>query len=305
MVASCTNKTSFPYRRFENTLLALHDLTSAILAVMPSKPDMHPITNRIGDLEGTRARRKAHLDLLIAEFTDHAAGPVREAAKAQIDKLGAEIEGYGRELTELRQQVRLAQHSTPQDAIQRFQEARTLINSTDPEQRVLARAKVAMELRRVIEYVKLHDDEDERRITVRIRAGAEQFIDYVLTPTRIENISRIRIIPQGMMGDSSARAYRVADKKDETFLVGTDSIDLLKFVLGSDGFATAKQNTASLVEFLWPGFDGTEVAREDGSTYRIQALRTSGKYGPEGSTVKAVPLRFPLASQGSSGRSGR
>src|SRR5262249_26257814 len=91
LIGICDNTIRFPYPPFERTLLAIHELTTAIIELIPDHSE-YDVQRRVEELEATVGLRKRHLGALVDEFAGHPAGAVRDVARAKIEKLGAEIE---------------------------------------------------------------------------------------------------------------------------------------------------------------------------------------------------------------------
>ena len=76
---------------------------------------------------------------------------------------------------------------TVKDFIIRWREAIAKIESPDPDERLLARATVAQEFRRVIDAIVLHDD---RHISVRVKKGQcdGNQLEYVVSRDTVERL---------------------------------------------------------------------------------------------------------------------
>jgi DNA invertase Pin-like site-specific DNA recombinase len=184
-VGSCSNRAGFPYNRLEPMLFRLHDLTEAIAGLIPEQPD-DEASRRVAELETVVARKKQHHAALFAEFADHPIGSVRDGARAQIEKLGAEIEQAERQVIEARRHARMVEHADRKGFFARWNEAMATIESADAEERYLSRVKVAQEFRRIIDVVELHDD---RRVIVRTKPDRHRWqTEYVLSPQTIESV---------------------------------------------------------------------------------------------------------------------
>jgi DNA invertase Pin-like site-specific DNA recombinase len=191
-VGSCTNRAGFPYNRLEAMLFRLHDLTEAIAGLIPEQPD-DEASRRVAELQAVVARKKQNHAALFEEFGDHPIGSVRDGAKAQIERLGAEIEEAECQLIEARRQARMVEHFDQKGFFARWHEAMATIKSNDPEERYFARVKVAQEFRRIIEVVELHAD---RRVIVRTKRDRHRWqTEYVLSQETIESVRLI--LPNG------------------------------------------------------------------------------------------------------------
>ena len=102
----------------------------------------------------------------------------------EINRLGAEVKQIEGELAKARRQARIDEHADHKLFIIRWREAIAKIESPDPDERLLARATVAQEFRRVIDAIVLHDD---RHISVRVKKGQCDG-----SPTRIRRQPRYR-----------------------------------------------------------------------------------------------------------------
>jgi DNA invertase Pin-like site-specific DNA recombinase len=182
----CDNRAAFPYPRFEETLFRLSDTSLARL--IPERPD-DTASRRIAELEATIGIKKKNLHGLIAQFGKHAIGVIRDAANAEIEKLGSEIEQFDRELLEIRRQVGLDEHADRKGFLARWREAKSKIEAIDPEERHLARAAMAQEYRRIIYRVVLHPN---RVVTIKMKPHDGRWIEYDLAAenVRIKSMGR-------------------------------------------------------------------------------------------------------------------
>jgi hypothetical protein len=155
--SGCNNRASFPYGPFEEMLFRLSD-TSLARLIPESRDD-------------TAGRRLTDVDSIIAGRDDelaaqqHAYGTLKSPtakanALAEIDRLGGELDELKREREELARQVKLDQHAVGRAFIERWHEARTMIDSPDEETRLDARRMMMAEYRRIIDRIYLHDGRD-------------------------------------------------------------------------------------------------------------------------------------------------
>jgi hypothetical protein len=183
----CKNKPRLPYNALERTVLLLHDLTAAIADLIPNSTD-DMTTRHIAELVAAVELNRQSIRRLMTKFSKHPIAAVHDTAEAEIEALGSEIERMERELDELRCGVQMIEHKDQKNLLTRFREAKILMRSDDENERFLARSKIAQELRRVIEALVLHEDRNDRRVTVQIKLGSEGRIDYELTPRDRANL---------------------------------------------------------------------------------------------------------------------
>jgi hypothetical protein len=235
-VGSCTNRAGFPYNRLEPMLFRLHDLTAAIGGLIPEHPD-DVASKRVAESQAIVARKKQNQAALFAEFADHPTGSVRDGAKAEIEKLGAEIDENERELTEARRKALIVEHVDREVFFSRWDEAMAMIDSDDPDEGYLARAKFAQEFRRIIDVVELHDD---RRITVRTKPDRHRWrTEFALTPQTVESVQAI--LPNGHTGPLAMEvSHGVVLVHPDT--LGCDRMSTERLARGSIGLAAALSN---------------------------------------------------------------
>jgi hypothetical protein len=178
---ACDNRVGFPYGRFEEMLLSTVQIgMSRIIAAVIPKTDTSDLAKRIADLEATIARKQEAIRLNSAELFDIPAGPLRDALKRRLGDAATEIEHHESELEAARKTTRMIVYDSPLQAFARCRAAKALLNSTDPEERLAARRKLAKELRLHINRVELQRD---RTMLVRINnnRGGDTLVELVFT----------------------------------------------------------------------------------------------------------------------------
>jgi DNA invertase Pin-like site-specific DNA recombinase len=162
-VGSCTNRAGFPYRRLEVMLFQISETSDRIAQMIPERAD-DTVAEQIAQLEAGLERRRAARKRFIEAFKDNDEPDLVD----EINRLGAEVKQIEGELAKARRQARIDEHADRKLFMIRWREAIAKIESPDPDERLLARATVAQEFRRVIDAIVLHDD---RHISVRVKKG--------------------------------------------------------------------------------------------------------------------------------------
>lgn len=121
--------------------------------------------HHLSQLKASIDREKEKLRRMVAAFADKS-GPVREAAMVQIDALGAEIKDRESELVDGHRQGGLIETD---GFLARFMASRAKMETGDLDERLLGRAVLASEFRRIIESVVLHAN---RSITLHMKPDA-------------------------------------------------------------------------------------------------------------------------------------
>jgi DNA invertase Pin-like site-specific DNA recombinase len=180
----CPNTAGFPYIRLESMLLVLDDLTE-LVAVFAAQKSNHSPVGRIAGLEADIVRARKSLRKLVFAFSNMT-GPASQAATGRIESLNTEIQRKESELADIERELRSGGFATRKRFSVRFQAAKATANSSDPQERQLARAALAGELRQVVEAVVLHSG---RIATVHLRPdAAECQIAYILDPDGIHGV---------------------------------------------------------------------------------------------------------------------
>lgn len=222
----CDSRASFPYGPFEEMLFRLSDTSSA--HIVPEQPD------------NTAARRLADVDSIIAGRQEelaaqqHAYGALKSAtaksnALVEIDRLGGEIDELKQERDELFQRVKLDQHVVSRAFVERWQEARTQIESPDEEIRLDARRALMAEYRRIIDKLILYDDRPlsdrepgefypgdecdrvigQTNIVIRMKRRGDSHFEYDLA---VDHVIGARLIRHDV--PDALRAYGVSGRSD-------------------------------------------------------------------------------------------
>jgi DNA invertase Pin-like site-specific DNA recombinase len=209
-VRACSNKVMFPYHRLEPLLYRLHEVYRAIADMLPTPVSDH--AEKIAVLENEIERWRHGRQRLYERYANGQDDPDLDLT---LNRLDEQIEQAGRQLDGLRERDRLAQHQSDQNHVDRFFDARQLIESADPQIRLGARMQVASEYRRIIETVILNPD---RSLTVKIkrRAGDGIQVCYSLTSERIEKWWVVRpdgveLAPRDLFFDSSIPIEQIAE----------------------------------------------------------------------------------------------
>jgi len=200
---ACTNNGGFPYLALEPLLFRIYDFNRAFAELVPVTSDTTDIelAEKTALLDRKRKARAA-LEIDIDAFD---AGEQRERMRDRLNVHAREIKQLEQERGELERQTRIAQHTSDKDFAARFAQAKELIASTDPEERYVARTKVAQSFRQIIERVTLHPN---KVLVIRIKRGPRggNQTEYVLSPKGIEELRVVvpdgqRITPEAMFFD--------------------------------------------------------------------------------------------------------
>jgi DNA invertase Pin-like site-specific DNA recombinase len=178
-VGSCTNRASFPYRQLEGMLFQISEMSDRIAQMIPERADT--VAEHVVQLEAGLERRRAARRRFIEAFKDKDDTDLVD----EINRLGVEVKQIETELAEARRQARMDEHADRKLFIIRWREAMAKILSSDPDERLLARATVAQEFRRVIDAIVLHDD---RHIIVRVnkRNCDGNQLEYIISRDTVE-----------------------------------------------------------------------------------------------------------------------
>lgn len=192
LCGACENRAGYPYALFEEQLLSVIGSTmhQIIAAVIP-ETDTSELTNRIADLEATIARKGRAIELNSADLFQLPTGPLREAMKRQLSEAATEIDSHEAELEALRKAAKLIEQENVHSSTARFEAAKAKLSSSDPDERLAARRKLAQELRLRVDRVELQPD---RTMLVRINdgRGGETLVELTFTTEGLTDIQYAR-----------------------------------------------------------------------------------------------------------------
>jgi DNA invertase Pin-like site-specific DNA recombinase len=182
----CTNRSGYPYDLFERDLL--HLLPTHMMLV-PEKSDGNTSMIRVTELEAVLNRQKTTQQHLIDAFQD---GDPIEVVTDRVRRLDAEIKKTQRELVEARKAAKISEHRVRQDFVERICEAHRLLASDDPKRLYDVRAKLAQEMRHVVEKVTLHD---AHHISIQTKSPDGSRLRYDLTRDGVSSLTAFQ--PEG------------------------------------------------------------------------------------------------------------
>jgi hypothetical protein len=146
----CQNNIHYPYQSLEDNVLRHVPLIFS--NVLPTKPKAEG--NGIADLEAEIERKTARLNDLY-KLADLA------SAEAQIRSADAEIQTLRERLSEVRKAAKMTEHTSP-DRLDQLLEMLARLYLADEDERYLLRARIAQELRRIIDRIVLNSDREIR-----------------------------------------------------------------------------------------------------------------------------------------------
>jgi hypothetical protein len=153
-----------------------------VLSPKRSEKSSDTAISRVAELEALLARRQDGRQRFIAAFRDEDDPVLID----EIRKLGAEVKEIDTKLIEARKAAKIDEHADRRDYFERLWEATRQMEAPDPDERLLARAKLAQEFHRTIDVITLHGD---RHITVR-KTSPDGWIDqFDLGPAGLMSIS--------------------------------------------------------------------------------------------------------------------
>ena len=126
-------------------LFQISETSDRIAQMIPERAD-DKVAEQIAQLEAGFERRRAARKRFIEAFKDKDDPDLVD----EINRLGAEVKQIEGELAKARRQARIDEHADRKLFVIRWREAIAKIESPDPDERLLARATVAQEFRRVI-----------------------------------------------------------------------------------------------------------------------------------------------------------
>jgi hypothetical protein len=211
---------------------------TSLARLVPEQPD-NTVARRLVDVESIIAGRE---DELAAQ--QHAYGTLKSAtartnALAEIDRLGGLLDQLKRDRDELREHVKAEQHAVSRAFIERWHEARGIINSEGEEIRLDARRMMSAEYRRIIDAVILYDGRppDDREpgevypgdvcgrligktsIVIRMKRQGHSYLEYDLVPDRVVGPRQIRDEPHGTTYCDRIGMGELIDKSGEAVLI--------------------------------------------------------------------------------------
>jgi hypothetical protein len=116
-------------------------------------------------MEAEASQTQERIDRLVDDLEKTPAGPAKEAVQRRLAQRNTELVQLRQQILEMRLTVR-ASNEADGDIDARFVEARSKMNSDDPEERRNARREVAAQFQRVIEQISLHED---RTLTIQMK----------------------------------------------------------------------------------------------------------------------------------------
>jgi len=163
-------------------LFQISETSDRIAQMIPERAD-DTVAEHIAQLEAGLERRRAARKRFIEAFKDKDDPDLVD----EINRLGAEVKQIEGELAEARRQARIDEAADRKLFIIRWREAIAKIESSDPDERLLARATVAQEFRRVIDAIGLHDDR-HIRVRVKKRKCEGNQLEYVVSRDTVEGL---------------------------------------------------------------------------------------------------------------------
>jgi DNA invertase Pin-like site-specific DNA recombinase len=155
----CANHVHYPYPPLENEVLRLLPLIN-FSHILPEKPKAGD--NDISDLEGEVARKSQRLNSLF-KLDD------LESAQPHIRALDEEIKSLKLQLTAARNAAKIAEHMQP-DRLDQLLETIARLHFADENDLYVLRARIAQELKRIIDRLVLNRDR-EIRVMLKPAAG--------------------------------------------------------------------------------------------------------------------------------------
>jgi hypothetical protein len=160
-------------------------MPEVIFKLLPEAPK--PDEDRIAALTLAIEKKQRRLDAVMEQWSHDESITTQETARRQIKRLSAEIDVDKAELVEARSRARIIQHDDRAGVGDRVQKARSMMLNRDAEIRFQARAKLAQELRHILNSVVLHPD---RSFDLRYNDGhlGETLLELSLTTDRIVGV---------------------------------------------------------------------------------------------------------------------
>jgi DNA invertase Pin-like site-specific DNA recombinase len=149
----CTNNGHYPYQSLEDQIVRHVPLIN-FGAILPQRPKAGD--NRVADLEAEIARKTKRLNDLY-KFDN------LESAEPHIRSLDAEIQALNGRLTEARKTAKMAEHSHA-DRLDQLLELIARLHLASEDDLYLLRARIAQELKRIIDRVVLNRDREIRLV---------------------------------------------------------------------------------------------------------------------------------------------
>ena len=196
--SQCTNKWSYPYHSLEPLLLVFDDITEIVSRLAPEKKGESLRIREVSQLKATIARAKARL----AEVPTASGQPV----SAQLARQRGRIARLEDKLLDAERNAFRADLFNPNGRFARFRAAKARAQSPDDLERQSGREALAVELRRVIEGIVLHD---HRRLTIHTRPDVAGYqIVYSLNPDGLVGIQvNLHDGVSGLIGPSLFRGF--------------------------------------------------------------------------------------------------
>jgi DNA invertase Pin-like site-specific DNA recombinase len=181
----CKNTTGFPYAALEANLMKLGDFAEFVTDLFGQKPRPNTTQELVANLEAEIARKNAALDQMVRDYAGKI-GRQAAAAMAVQDELNADIERLGKDLAEAREQVGRDPKEEQRGFLARFNAAKALIESDDPNESRTGRVRLATEFSRLLQGIMLHPAkyrDPVRCVTVHLKPDANGCITtYALIP---------------------------------------------------------------------------------------------------------------------------